>query len=111
MIFNRAGRSGVASATSKARTANPSIALLANGGTGSGATTVSASTSPSASPTGLDCGSKAEHAANTSATASSREITECNACEKLQRSPSGVFAYIDGFCNAELPIANWSLSK
>src|SRR4051794_29988796 len=60
---------------SAARTAYPSMAVLANGGTGSEATTRSARTQPRASSSGIDTGGRAWQAARTCRRASSRGIS------------------------------------
>src|SRR5690606_33000578 len=73
---SRTGRSAVAAATSAARTANPSMAELAKGGTGSVATAVSASTQPRASSSGVGRGAMGRQRATTWARASSNGITK-----------------------------------
>src|SRR5690606_22985720 len=64
-----------APAVSAARTAYPSIAVLAKGGTASVATTSPARTSPAAAASGTVRGGSGSHPATTWATASSRGIT------------------------------------
>ncbi len=71
-----AGASAVAPSVSAARSAYPSIAVFANGGTGSVATIGSASTSPRASVNGTGTGSRRGTARRTSAWTSSSGITE-----------------------------------
>ena len=69
------GVSAEALARSADRTAYPSMALLANVGTGSAAVTDSAVTHPSATASGQRTGSRALHPASTTARASSSGIT------------------------------------